>query len=374
MFEGELFGVLKKTKTTGPSRRVRELPIHICRSAFIRFASWLKIGFDIWQEIAPFERDFFLPRSTADGEEATTRMAEFSDAAASGLETLAMLRLPGSHKLLLDPNWCSFFTEHSERPTMVTALVVLQHSKEERDIVGRWKPEGSDVYVRTYHAVVSRLQTRVAEVMRSPDRFEKLQEKEVAQSFRVWCRDRHQQTPEEADSMAGDFLDVLKAPPQGTVNLEEMESQPTQLDPLVSEVLSCHSDSSEEVNPAEYFLTTSRPVNSFIVVKDKKGRGRLRRADGCWMARYRPIKFPTLCSVEPETDSYDFRCRLCWPVGLPVDNRSSEESEAEAVVTSIFQAPMEGQGETFVESTQAIDGFEDQSNWSVTGDLPDTDS
>jgi hypothetical protein len=256
---------------------------------------------------------------------------------------------------------------------MVTALVVLQHSKGERDIVGRWKPEGSDVYVRTYHAVVSRLQTRVAEVMRSQDRFEKLQEKEVAQSFKIWCRDRYQLSPEEADSMARDFLDVLKTPPQGTVNLEEVEAQPTQLDPLVDEVLSCQSDSSEEVDPAEYFLTTNRPVNSFIIVKDKKGRGRLHRADGCWMARYRSIKFPTLCSVEPETDSYDFRCRLCWPVGLPVDNRSSEESEAEAVVTNIFHPPVEDQSELFIEGDHVVDGIEDQSNWSITGDFPDTD-
>jgi hypothetical protein len=210
--------------------------------------------------------------------------------------------------------------------------------------------------------------------MRSHDRFERLQEKEVAQSFKVWCRDRYQLTSDEADSMAGEFLEVLKAPPQVTVDLETTEVQPTQLDPLLDEVLSCHSDSSDEVNPADYFLTTSRASNSFIIVRDKKGRGRLHRTDGCWIARYRSVKFPTLCSVEPETDSYDFRCRLCWPIGLPVDNRSSEESEAEAEVTGIFQAPMEGQGEDFVIGAQADDGFENQSNWSVAGDHPGTGS
>ena len=362
LFEGELFGTLKKTKTTGPSRRIKELPIHVSKSAYIRFASWLRVGFELWQTLAPFERDYFLPKSAGDGQQAIPQMAEYSDAASSGLEALAILKTPNSHELLLDSNWCPFFTEHSERPTLVTALVVLQSSKEERDIIGRWKPEGSDVYIRTYHAVVSRLQARVAEAMRSQDRYEKLQEKEIAQSFQVWCKDRYGLTRELAESVAEQFTKVLKIPPQGVVNIEDLETQTAEAVDLQIPQQDENSDSSEEVNAKEWFLKTNRPENRFVLVRNSKGQTRLHRSDGCWIARYRALKFPTLCTDQPNSEEYDFRCRLCWPNIQSTEENSSQESSSG-----------EEQQDEEVESGQDIahQFSEDlQSNWSVAGEAP----
>jgi len=328
LHEGELYGTLKKTKTTGPSRRVRELPIHICRNAYIKYGSWLQTGFELWLTLAPFERDYFLPLAAPDGNNTLRKMSSYAEAAAVGLEVLAALKLPNSNIKLLDPNWCAFFTEHSERSTMVTALVMLQASKDERDLVGRWKPEGSDVYVRTYHGIISRLQTQVAGAMRSMSRFETLQEKEIAQSFKVWSQERLQLTVEEADLQASLFSQVLKTAPNITIEVDD-ENPPVAVpaSPLHLELEEgVNTDSSEEACHDDWFRSKNRPTNLYLIVKNNKGKGRLHKSDGCWIARYRALRHRSICSQEPDPKEYDFRCRLCWPSGLPMEDRSSEES------------------------------------------------
>ena len=45
----------------------------------------------------------------------------------------------------------SFWTEHSERATLPTALAMLGVENKKRDLVGRWKPEASDIYVPSYN-------------------------------------------------------------------------------------------------------------------------------------------------------------------------------------------------------------------------------
>jgi hypothetical protein len=339
------------------------LPIHISKSAFIRFGSWLQVGFELWQTLAPFERDYFLPKPTVDGQHTIPRLAEYSDAAASGIEVLSILRVPGSHVLLLDSNWCAFFTEHSERPTMTTALVVLQSSKEERDAIGRWRPEGSDVYVRTYHALVARLQEKVASAMKEVNRFELLQEKEIAQSFRTWVMDRHELTTEEADSVAGDFLKMLQTPPQvpqQVLNLEDDDSP--EVPPVEIFANEVSSVSSEDVPQKDWFLAENRPSNLYLVVRNKKGQGRLHRSDGCWIARYRAVKFPHLCDKEPNVDTYDFRCRLCWPSVAATEANSSQSSEEESAAGEAdldeVGVPISGEGDYLEELS---------SEWSVTG-------
>jgi hypothetical protein len=363
MFEGELYGTLKKTKTTGPAKRVRELPLHISKSAYIRFGSWLRVGYDLWLTLAPFDRDYFLPKSDAAGHYTVRQMATYSDAASSGIEVLARLKLPGADRLLLDHNWCTFFTEHSERPTMTTALAVLQHSKEERDLIGRWRPEGSDVYVRTYHAIVSRLQAQVAEAMKSVNRFDILQEKEIAKSFRDWSRDRLQLTEDEAETVSGIFADTLRLPPihvQESTLVPSVDLTQTILsddEPLAEE----EDDSSEDPEPDAWFLAKNRPQEAFLIIRSGKG-ARLHRTNGCWTARYRAVKNPQLCQKEPSNNEYDFRCRLCWPSSLPADEVSSQDSsdseveqqsEEEHLTEGLVQQPIGHEVET-------------ASNWSLT--------
>ena len=62
-----------------------------------------------------------------------------------------------------DSGFIGFWTEHSERSVLPTGLAMLDNDKAERDLLKRWKPEGSDVYARTFNGRVAKLQRQFAE-------------------------------------------------------------------------------------------------------------------------------------------------------------------------------------------------------------------
>ena len=57
-------------------------------------------------------------------------------------------------------------------------------------MLGRWKPDGSDTYVRMYNGVVSRLQLKFAQVARKDDRTKLLDERDVMESVMSWLLER----------------------------------------------------------------------------------------------------------------------------------------------------------------------------------------
>eukprot|EP00439_Symbiodinium_sp_Y106_P058225 s6478_g8.t1 len=78
LVEGRLTTVLRRTKTSGPSRRIKELPVQ------------------------------------------------------------------------------GYWTEHSERSVLSTGLSLMEVPPQDKDLLGRWKPEGSDTYARTFAGRVAR--------------------------------------------------------------------------------------------------------------------------------------------------------------------------------------------------------------------------
>eukprot|EP00435_Cladocopium_sp_Y103_P030957 s929_g7.t1 len=64
-FIGErLTTTLRVTKTSGPGKRVQELPVCISESAFVWDKSWLYCGFQLIRQHANFDRDYLLPKLT----------------------------------------------------------------------------------------------------------------------------------------------------------------------------------------------------------------------------------------------------------------------------------------------------------------------
>ena len=58
----------------------------------------------------------------------------------------------------------------------------------DRDMLGRWKPEGSDIYMRAYGGRVARLQAIYADAARSENREQELDEKEISARLGDWLR------------------------------------------------------------------------------------------------------------------------------------------------------------------------------------------
>jgi hypothetical protein len=89
-----LVGWLTRAKTSGVGRRVRELPLFVLKEAFISSPDWAPVGFYIWKEISPINRDYFIPRPIADAEEFSKKIASPRDPSTMGVCLLACLRIP----------------------------------------------------------------------------------------------------------------------------------------------------------------------------------------------------------------------------------------------------------------------------------------
>ena len=60
-------GTLEPTKTSRPEKRVRFLPIFVCRKAYLVSANWLTVGWEIWNRPDMCcDRDYLLPRPRKD--------------------------------------------------------------------------------------------------------------------------------------------------------------------------------------------------------------------------------------------------------------------------------------------------------------------
>ena len=189
-YGGRMTTMLRTTKTTGPTKRVQELPVCISEHAYISSPFWLKTGFDLIKQHATFERDYLVPKLNDNWSGFRRIMAVYGDITAYSAQVRRKLVRPGLDIAVIHPVMSAFWTEHSERATLPTGLALLQAPKEERDMLGRWKPDGSDTYVRMYNGVVSRLQLKFAQVARKDDRTKLLDERDVMESVMSWLLER----------------------------------------------------------------------------------------------------------------------------------------------------------------------------------------
>ena len=62
LIEGRLTTTLRRTKTSGPNRQVKELPVCVSERAYFAKPAWIKTGFDLLQFHVRYKRDYLMPR------------------------------------------------------------------------------------------------------------------------------------------------------------------------------------------------------------------------------------------------------------------------------------------------------------------------
>ena len=239
LVEGRLATTLRRTKTSGPNRRIKEMPLCVSEAAFFENPDWLKVGFELLQWLATFSRDYLLPKLKPDFAVFEKKMAEYADVVAVSAAILQRTGMPAIVQ--------GFWTEHSERSVLPTGLGVLGVSGPEKDLLGRWKPAGSDTYARSYGGRVAKLQLKFAVAARDENRYHVLDEREVASSLQDWLKDRHSLPEETAAEVAGKLADkwrtgkiqVDQAPPIVLESVPDMEVEGPDAD----------SDSQEHPDP-----------------------------------------------------------------------------------------------------------------------------
>ena len=119
-------GLLDRTKTSGPGKRIIHLPFFVRADAYLHHPGWLKVGFDLLASDASFRRDYLLPRPGPRYRSVVKQMASYSDRAAYGRAVLADAPLPPDDRpSKITRAAVMFWTEHSERNFLVSAAAIV---------------------------------------------------------------------------------------------------------------------------------------------------------------------------------------------------------------------------------------------------------
>ena len=354
VYDRKLSGLMKRTKTTGGGKRVKELPFHVSTEAWVQYEGWLTEGLQALGRALGGNYELMVPAGTSKGDVTGGEVMAYQEAVAWSTEVMQDLRDEKGEQLI-PHGWERYWTEHSERATMPSALAALGIEKSERDLLGRWTPEGSDQYVRTYNAVVGRLQAVYAAPLREGRGYEAFDEGAVLEGLKTWLCEKWNADPTEAGTAVDAWKKKL-SPWMGFADQVRKGAVAAGLDapgePVAKAMSSSSSSSDSSSEDTEATSSKRRKVDrleeerppGFIVVYNRINRGKLHRAGkgGCWMARHRRFKKATTYDGEPDEGAYTSRCRLCWQ---DIGKESSSSDSEDEVVESVPEAmPMCSQG------------------------------
>ena len=321
-FGNRLTALLKVTKTTGPTKRVQELPLCVSEFAYVATPFWLKTGFDLLKEGADFQRDYLLPKLTADLGGFRKAMASYNDVVTYSAMLRKTLRRHGTTQVQIDPILSTFWTEHSERATLPTGLALLRVPKEERDLLGRWKPDGSDIYIRMYSGVVTKLQRQFAVAARDKKRFSILDEQEVLDSAISWLTDRVEALSDaDIRHVVGWLEDSMRLEPQGLWEMMGAADGDDVVSPEITENAKLAVETEREVRDER--------KAAYIVVTVNGRCKRLHKVKGgCWMGREKIFKSSEEFMEIPDKSSFTHVCKVYWPKSLGSREESSSTSSS----------------------------------------------
>eukprot|EP00435_Cladocopium_sp_Y103_P056827 s679_g19.t1 len=348
-YEGKLSGLLKRTKTTGAGKRVKELPFHVSTEAWAKHPGWMSKGLEALARTVARTFGLLVPSGASQHGMAQELVMAYQEAVAWSTDVMtAMVAEDGSR--LVPDGWERFWTEHSERATLASGLAALGVHKDERDLLGRWTPEGSDQYVRSYNAVITRLQAQFAQPVRTNCGYTAFDEGAVLEDLKVWLVEKWGVEEEMASTAVDGWKEKLKPFTPFADLLEEKEGTALSKSKAGMALAAMESSNSSSDSSSDESKVKKRRVEKleeertegFVIVYNRIDRGKLHKSGktGCWMARARKFKKASICEQMPEDTEYTSRCKLCWPADA--DDSSSSDSEDEIEETEPRDPPKGG--------------------------------
>lgn len=358
-----VFGLLERTKTSGPGTSLTVLPVFVSEDAYIR-RPWLDVGLLLWTEgPLEFERDFFLPLPSADFQGCLRARALYSDAAGFSRALFGTLRRPDG-TAPLSATACRYWTERSDRAGLDGWCMALSVAEPERSFLGRWAAKGStDTYVRTAARVVENLQLLTARHARAsarggPDFYG---EEHILQELR-----RHLLAAGESEEGVRHLVATLTLPnlslrPQPLKNvriaatvavhvpsptalaLSEGEDDEDTLEQDVSDEMTAHELERDEVREAAKAVAKALPdrPHGFVVSKTKRGRFKLLHCiDACPLipgVHYRD--YDVWGDILPDAADIDAVCVRCLPRGVFRPPPEAESSDSASSSSGELEGP-----------------------------------
>jgi hypothetical protein len=331
-FSGILVNTLRRTKTSGPTKRVKELPVCISADLSITDSPWLATGLALIKALGDEHRDHFLPNFSADWTSGKPGRLSYSNSAALGQRVLAEITIPvfeegkwkDSKTCLLPQVFTAAFTEHGPRAFMPTILAELEKEKSQKDFVGRWSPTGSDDYTRSYRAVVKRLQQESIHAIKSLD--PRLGEGDIIERLTLYGEqlevvDLAGHLEKLSENLAT-FRESLKNASEHGFELVEIEEGLTATNLAAIQEI----DESVTLSSKKHLarLPQARDCKFLIIFSQGRRFARLHRADGTCPWAYTIVRDCEETN-SPRPAQYNARCKICFPCAGSDTSNSEEE-------------------------------------------------
>eukprot|EP00435_Cladocopium_sp_Y103_P022295 s1532_g5.t1 len=186
---------LKRTKTTGPGKRVSLVKVFVGFDAWLMEKNWLSEGWKLWKAMAAENmtqnRDYFMQLPRKGLETAQNRMASYSAASSMSQALFKVLEVPGSGEHLLEAGSSTVWSEHSERVTLRTWAGAAGLPEDVCKRLGRWTPTVDQSYDRSVRMQVVAAQEFIADFLkRNMGRADPLDEEGVINEVCRKLRDR----------------------------------------------------------------------------------------------------------------------------------------------------------------------------------------
>jgi hypothetical protein len=333
-------GELLQTKTTGPTKRVKEVPLVIAENASITGLPWLVCGLSLATEFDIKKRDYLLPECASGGHGFGPRMAKYAAASAASLKVMQSLKVPEVELKEGRVNWCEgqaqllppemvkLWSEHSPRACMPSWTSLMAVEKSVRDLLGRWSPTGSEDYTRTFRMTVRELQLAVVRAIRSKD--ERLTEEDILEKLK-----RHMAENEDIPGRAHYDEVCIKWREICTAFQKKLvQHGPDWQDKLDEQFVSRDGLSEPPAVPTEQ----GKPLigNADYVIVYSKGRRFARLHSVHSNCPWNKLDLTDNIAVHvPLPEMYNARCKICWPntcqeqVEMDSDQFESDEGDLE---------------------------------------------
>ena len=279
-----LHGMLDRTKTSGPGKRIRWLPVWVARDACLARPAWLETGFGVWTgPPLDYERDYMVMFYSEDMSRIRKAPADYADMACMNHMVF------GHFWITYDANTNTWKCEgepllRGRVPALDRALGAKRGEQLRGDaggtqvrenFLGRWIPEQSDDYLRTARAIIMKLQTKIARHRRQHPRLaEEAQELDRYHAYLVIV------TTEERREMLLQQLDVRLLPGHEAATVTE--------EPLQKEVA---EQELKKVPDQLGSLEEPAAEGPYIVSYTAKRKfSRLHMLRGCWRQPGRDFK------------------------------------------------------------------------------------
>ena len=181
--------VLSQSKTLGSDKNVLSRPLRVDNSCFVGESSWMKTGLQLLRDLATFSRDFLFPAPEKNFSGKRRMELKYEIGYAVQNRVMSLLKL--NHIIIFPVPVTSFRTPHSGRSFLPSCCAALDFSKEERDYLGGWSPQGSDRYARIAGLRILNLQRAVARSIRQGPQGDSLGERETLKKFEDFMQQKN---------------------------------------------------------------------------------------------------------------------------------------------------------------------------------------